>query len=422
VSALGHTAALTWAQARHIAGNADPLDPVQARLDEAAGHALAEPIRRMLDDPAIDLAAQSGYAVRGKGPWALEPEATRQPGHCHLVRVGDLLEAGTVAVLTMEQTESERTRSGGVRVLARDALTGLPDSSARATPDEGIIRKGSWASAGEVLVPAEPGPVTVTPTMIALAAAAGHDALTVIRPPTVSTIVIGNALQASGVPRPGRVREALGEALPGYAMQLGARVIASVRSLDDQGEVRSLVEDANADIIITTGALAETRQAVADLAARWLIDGVAVSPGGAMVMARLTDDRILIGLPGEPVAALVGALTLLGPVITALRGASPPAPATAILSTAVPPPPNGTDTSLVPVALVRIDGRTFATPVPAGGPAQLSAWANADAIAVVAPGLGYRDDSVELLPLSAGPAPGSEPARGRTLGQAGPSR
>ncbi|MBU6245944.1 MAG: hypothetical protein KGP12_12085 [Actinomycetales bacterium] len=401
MSAIGQTAALPWAQARHIAANADPLAPVLARLDEAAGHALAEPIRRMLDDPATDLAAQSGYAVRGKGPWALEQEATRQPGHCHLVRVGDLLEAGTVAVLTMEQTESERTRSGGVRVLARDALTGLPDSSARATPDEGIIRKGSWASAGEILVPAEPGPVTVTATMLALAAAAGHDALTVIRPPTVSTIVIGNALQGSGVPRPGRVREALGEAIPAYAMQLGARALPSLRSLDDEREVRGLVEDANADIIITVGALADTRGAVADLAARWLIDGVAVSPGGAMVMARLTDDRILIGLPGEPVAALVGMLTLLGPVITALRGSEPAPLATAILSTAVPPPPNGTDTSLVPVALVPLEGRTFATPVPAGGPAQLLSWANANAIAVVAPGVGYRDDVIELLALGA---------------------
>lgn len=354
----------------------------------------------MLDDPATDLAAQGGYAVRGKGPWTLEQEPTRQPGHCHLVRVGDLLEAGTVAVLTMEQTESERTRSGGVRVLARDALTGLPDGSARATPDEGIIRKGSWASAGEILVPAEPGPITVTATMLALAAAAGHDALAVIRPPTVSTIVIGNALQASGVPRPGRVREALGEAIPAYAIQLGARVLPSVRSLDDQREVRGLVEDANADIIITAGALADTRGAVADLAARWLIDGVAVAPGGAMVMARLTDGRILIGLPGEPVAAIVGMLTLLGPVITALRGSTLEPLATAILSTAVPPSQNGTDTSLVPVGLVRLDGRTFATPIPAGGPAQLANWAHADAIAVIAPGVGYRDDVIELLPLA----------------------
>lgn len=407
MSALGGTAALPWAQARHVAANAAaPLAPVLARLDEAVGHVLAEPITRLLDDPAMDIAAHSGYAVRGKGPWTLDAEPTRQPGHCHQVRVGDPLPAGTVAVLTLEQTESERTRGGGVRVLARDALTGLPDGNAKPVTDEGIIRKGSWSSAGEVLVPAQPGAVIVTATMIALAAACGHDAIAVVRPPTACTIVIGNALQATGVPKPGRVREALGDAIPGYAMQLGARVHPTVRSLDDQREVRGLVEDANADIIITAGALDGTRAAVTDLGARWLIDRVAVSPGGAaepggsMVMARLADDRILIGVPGDPVSALVGIVTLLGPVIAAMRGTAQPNSPTAILSTAAPPPARATDTALVPVSVITHDGRQFATPLPMGGPANLAGWAKADAIAIVAPGMGYRDDAVELLPLS----------------------
>ena len=40
-----------------------------------------------------------------------------------------------------------------------------------------------------------------------------------------------------------------------------------------------------------------------------------------MLMARLADDRVLIGLPGEPISALVGVITLLGPVIAAMRAA-----------------------------------------------------------------------------------------------------
>lgn len=407
MGAHGVTAALPWVQARHVAANAaSSLAPVLARLEEAAGHVLAEPITRLLDDPATDIAATSGYAVRGKGPWTLDAEPTRQPGHCHQVRVGDSLPAGTIAVLTLDETESERTRGGGVRVLARDALTGLPDPNTKPVADEGVIRKGTWSSSGEVLVPAQPGSI-VTPAMIALAAAAGHDAISVVRPPTACTIVIGNALQASGVPKPGRVREALGEAIPAYAMQLGARVHPTVRSLDDQREVRHLIEDANADIIITTGALDGTRAAVTSLGARWLIDRVAVSPGGApdsggaMLMARLADDRVLIGLPGEPISALVGVITLLGPVIAAMRATPQPALHTAILSTAAPPPPRTTDTALVPVSVIAHDRRWFATPLQMSGPAQLAGWAKADAIAIIEPGMGYRDDPVELLPMRA---------------------
>lgn len=399
-------APLPWAQARHVASHAArALPPVLARLDEAAGHVLAEPITRLLDDPAADMAAQSGYAVRGKGPWNLDAEPGRQPGHCHQVRVGDLLPAGTIAVLTPEQTESERTKGGGVRVLARDALTGLPDAGARPATDEGIIRKGSWSSAGEVLLAAEPGPLLVSPAMVALAAAAGHDAIAVHRPPTVCTIVIGNALQAAGAPKPGRVREALGDAIPAYAIGLGARVHPTVRSLEDSAEVQALVQDANADIIITTGALEGTRAAVAGLGARWLLDGVAVSAGGspgaggAMVLARLDADRVLIGLPGEPVQAMVGMVSLLGPVIAAMRGIDQPTPSTAILSTAAPRPPRSTDTALVPVSLIDHGGHRYATPLPISGPAGLAGWARADAIAVIAPDMGYREDEVELLPF-----------------------
>lgn len=373
-----------------------------ARLNEAVGHVLAEPITRLVADPPTDLAAQNGYAVRGKGPWVLQAEPTRQPGHCHQVRLGDGLPAGTVAVLTLEQTESERTRDGGVRVLARDALTGLPDPAAKATSDEGIIRKGSWAQAGELLVAAQRplGPVLVTPAMIALAAAAGHDAITVVRPPTVSTIVMGDALQAAGLPKHGRARDALGDALPAYATSLGARANPTVRSIEVGRQLPALIEDANADLIITTGAMAATRQAVTDLGARWLVDGIAMSPGGPLLLARLPDDRVLLALPGDPTAALAGAVTVLGPMISSMRAVEQPSPTTAILSSAAPPPDRATDTSLVPVSLMQHDGQVFATPLPAAGPAGLAGWASADAVAIIAPGLGYRDDEVEVLELA----------------------
>lgn len=118
-----------------------------------------------------------------------------------------------------------------------------------------------------------------------------------------------------------------------------------------------------------------------------------------MLMARLADDRILIGLPGEPIAALVGIFTLLGPVIAAMRATPQPDLPAAILSTAAPPPPRTTDTALVPVSVMTHDRRRFATPLQMSGPAHLAGWAKADAIAIIEPGMGYRDDPVELLPM-----------------------
>ena len=411
VSQPGMSTALTWSQARKVASKAaTTLPPVLARLGEAFGHPLAEPITRLVDDPPTDVASQSGYAVRGKGPWILVDESARLPGTCSRVSAGEALPAGVVAVLSPEQTESERTRDGGVRVLGRDALTGLPDPGARPPSDEGILRKGSWARSGEVLTQRPTGAAMnrvqlVSPTMIALAAAAGHDTIAVVRPPAVETIIIGEALQSAGIPRAGRVRDALGDAVPAYVAALGARANPPIRALDDTREIRTLIEDSNADLVITTGSIEATSRAavrgvLVDLGAHWLIDGIAMTPGGSLLLARLIDGRILACLPGDPASALAGLYTVVGPVIRSMRGLPQPELASAILASAVAPQGRTQDTRLVPVTVLDHDGRSYAQPLPTTGPAGLTGWANADAIAVIAPGAGYREDVVELLSTS----------------------
>jgi molybdopterin molybdotransferase len=239
--------------------------------------------------------------------------------------------------------------------------------------------------------------------MIALAAAAGHDTITVIRPPAVETIIIGEALQSAGIPRAGRVRDALGDAVPAHIAALGARANPPIRALDDAQEIRTLIEDSTADLVITTGSTAATARAavrgvLVDLGAHWLIDGIAITPGGSLLLARLIDGRILACLPGEPASALAGLYTVIGPVIRSMRGLPQPELATAILASAVVQQGRYQDTCLVPVTLLDHDGDSYATPLPTTGPAGLAGWANADAIAVVAHGAGYREDVVELLP------------------------
>lgn len=409
VSQRGISTALTWSQARHVASHAaTTLPPVLARLGEAFGHPLAEPITRLVDDPPTDLADQSGYAVRGKGPWTLIDEPARLPGTCSRVSAGEPLPAGIIAVLTSEQTESERTRDGGVRVLGRDALTGLPDPAARPTADEGILRKGCWARSGEVLAQRPMGAPSsrvqlVSPAMVALAAASGHDTIAVVRPPSVETIIIGEALQSAGIPRAGRVRDALGDAVPAHVAALGARANPPIRALDDAQEIRTLIEDSNADLVITTGSTAVTSRAamrgvLVDLGAHWLIDGIAMTPGGSLLLARLVDGRILACLPGDPASALAGLYTVIGPVIRSMRGLPQPELASAVLASAAVQQGRSQDTYLAPVTVLDHDGRSYATPLPTTGPAGLAGWANADAIAVIAPGTGYREDVVELLP------------------------
>ena len=96
-------------------------------------------------------------------------------------------------------------------------------------------------------------------------------------------------------------------AAPYFEVFLGtmwsARVAVPLNLRWSVKELIYAIEDANVDVLITTGSTApdsdnSVRHVLRDLDARWLIDGVAVTPGARMLLARLADGRIIVGLPG----------------------------------------------------------------------------------------------------------------------------
>jgi molybdopterin molybdotransferase len=117
-----------------------------------------------------------------------------------------------------------------------------------------------------------------------------------------------------------------------------------------------------------------------------------------MLLARLPDGRFLVGLPGEPTAALAALVTLASPLIRALR--DDPVVGhrrSAVLMDDTAPADYVDDTALVPVLVEVSAAATQARPLPATGPNGLEGWAQAHALAVVPPGAGLRGDVVELL-------------------------
>jgi molybdopterin molybdotransferase len=219
----------------------------------------------------------------------------------------------------------------------------------------------------------------------------------------VAILITGDELLDSGLPRPGHVRDALGPMLPTWIADLGGRSHPPLRVPDDAARLRDEVEDADADLIVTTGSTAagasdHLRQVLISLDARWLVDGVAVRPGHPMMLARLSDGRFVLGLPGNPLAAISGLLTLGMPLLDAMQGRSEDAePMRVFLGGDVRPHPH--DTRLIPVTLER-QPRPTAMPLRFTGPAMLRGLAHADALAVVTPDSGRRGDVIEVLSLA----------------------
>jgi molybdopterin molybdotransferase len=211
------------------------------------------------------------------------------------------------------------------------------------------------------------------------------------------------------------VRDALGPSIPTFVGALGARGNPVVRAPDTEELLLREIDDAAVDILITTGSTApdadnHLRRVLRDLGARWLVDGVAVTPGAQMLLAKLPDGRVLVGLPGEPAAALAGRVTLVSPLVRTLRD-DPPAGnrRSAVLIDDAPAADYSEDTALVPVRVEVSAAGTQARPLRAAGPGGLAGWAGADAIAVLPPGGGLRGEVVPLLDMLGredGPHPG----------------
>jgi len=359
-----------WAEARRRAHSvARPLLAEPATLSEALGSVLAAPLSALVAIPSADCSAMDGYAVCGPAPWTVVtevragdpvPDALR-PGTACEIATGAPVPEGTSGVLAYERSE----RTGA---LVRGSVE----------PGQHVRRTGEETAAGTDVLPA--GHV-LGPAALGLAAGVGYEKLTVHRAPRVSAVVTGNEVLDAGIPGVGRVRDAIGPMLPGLVAWAGGRLGAVTRLTDSREGLTTALATRSAELMVVSGSSSRgpadhLRAVLADLGAEMVVDGVACRPGHPQTLARLPDGRLVVGLPGNPLAAFVAFLTLALPVLTGLRGAPL---ATLPAGPSLPAHPH--DTRLVPVRMR--DGE--ATEVAHAGSAMLRGLAVADALAVVDP-------------------------------------
>ncbi|MEU7616113.1 molybdopterin molybdotransferase MoeA [Micromonospora rifamycinica] len=391
-----------WEEARsrvYAVGLAAALPTVGRALADADGYTLAEPLTTRTDLPAFPTSSVDGWAVRGAGPWDVvgrvlaghTPAGLTADGTTVEIATGAMVPAGTTAILRIE--DSARTPDGRV--------TGTP------RPNPEWREPGEEAVAGEELLPVG---TPVDPALIGLAASCGHDQLRVRRQPRAALLVFGDELLTAGPPGSGRVRDALGPAVPSWLRRYGCQV----RPSDVVGPVADTLPAhvaalrgalAGADLVCTTGGtmhgpVDHLHPALEALGADHVVNTVAVRPGFPMLLARLVDAdgrvRFVAGLPGNPQSAIVALVSLVAPLLAGLQGRALPALPQATL--AGPVPGRGDYTHL---ALVRLDRAAgTAHPVRHVGSAMLRGLAGADGFAVIRPGTsGEVGSRVPVVPL-----------------------
>lgn len=377
--------AVAWETARERAAVQPALAPVRLALAEARGTVLAAAVSARSDLPACDTAAMDGYAVAGPGPWTVIGRALPGRGGPHALAAGEAAEIGTGAPVP----------DGAGAVLAYEQAVREGDEvSGLAEPGRHIRRRGEECAAGTEVLPAG---TVLTPAALGLAAALGNDTVTVRPRPRVAALLTGEEIVDSGPSGPGRTRDAIGPLLPGLVDWAGGTFAPPVRVPDRRDTFHDALATAaaGADVVTVCGASSKgpadhLRAVLGAAGADLLVEGVACRPGHPQLLARMAGGPLVVGLPGNPYAALTAALTLLVPALAALTGRVLPREYARLAGVEAG---HTDDTRLVPVR------RTTEGAVPVGHdrPALLWGAALADALAVIPPGAPVTD--VELLPL-----------------------
>lgn len=313
---------------RQVLADAAPMEAENVALNAAAGRTLSDNVAAKLTHPPFNASSMDGYAVRAADilatPVTLEVQgeaAAGRPFHDalkphHAIRIftgAPVPESADCVVL------QEDTRREGARVtILETARAGRNVRPAAQDFREGqtILTKGRRLTARDIL----------------LAASAGHANLNVIRKPVVALLATGNELVPPGTPpRSGQIVSSNSIALAVLVETAGGKAETLGIARDTlESLAQKLAAARDADILITTGGASVgdhdlVRPALEHAGAKLEFYKIAMRPGKPMFFGSrpraqgLTPQRIL-GLAGNPVAALIGARVFLVPLLARMQG------------------------------------------------------------------------------------------------------
>ncbi|HTI01073.1 MAG TPA: gephyrin-like molybdotransferase Glp [Acidisoma sp.] len=397
---------VTEARARILAG-LSATTPETVSLAEALHRVTARPVVSRLSNPPGDVSAMDGYAVRaadaargarlrliGAAPAGHPFAGSVGPGETVRLFTGSLVPAGADTILIQENADAE-----GESVTVREAPG----------PGRHIRRMGQDFRAGDAVLTAG---YRLSPRHIGLAAAAGHPWLTVHRRPRIVILCTGDEIALPGEPLPpGGVVSSNGAALAAFVRAAGGEPVL-LPTVPDRLEAiaEAAAAAGGADMLITTGgaSVGEHDLVQAGLASRGLVLDfwrIAMRPGKPLMHGRLGEVPML-GLPGNPVSALVCAILFLLPALQRLQGLPGHPPAAEPVRLGSPLPANDIREDYVRASLLVPEdgGGWIAHPYGTQDSGQISRLAAADALLVRPPfapalAVGEMVPAIRLAPL-----------------------
>src|SRR6476620_1191066 len=299
----------------------EPLDAERAKLNQARGRVLSEDLTSGLTQPPFDASAMDGYAVRAEDV-AVLPATLRLIGEALAGRgfAGEVGQGEAVRIFT-----GAPVPKGADTIVIQENTEIAPGvvTVQEAAPGRHIRPRGQEFMEGEVLL--RPG-MRPRPRDLMLAAAMNHAELPVRRKPKVAILATGDEVVPPGTELE---RDQIVSSVPAGLAALieaqGSEPMSLGIAKDTPESLITLARTGSAaDILVTVGGASVGERDLVSAALRsegmeldfWTI---AMRPGKPLLYGRLGRQRVL-GLPGNPVSALICGLVFLVPLLHRLLG------------------------------------------------------------------------------------------------------
>ena len=287
---------------------------------------LFKDIKSSIDLPLFNRSLKDGFALNSYDSFKASEE------NPILLKCIDSVEAGSYSKKTIKKGECIEISTGAPIPKGADAVAMVEFSEKNddevsifksVTPTQDIAIKGSDIEKNKLLLKKK---TILSPDKIGVLSAQGIKKITTFKSPKISVISTGNELlKENEEMKFGKIYDVNTNTIKNAALSCGAEAIAEKIVKDSYDDLKSTIQHAvkSSDIVICSGGTSAgvgdvLRHVLHDIG-KVIIHGISVKPGKPTIIGKI-DDKIIIGLPGNPVSALIIFYVFIAPNIRKLAG------------------------------------------------------------------------------------------------------
>ena len=294
--------------------------------EDAYGRVLFNDVYSRMDFPPFDKALKDGFAILSEDSYGASEESP------NTLEIIDFLEAGSITDKVVEKGKCVEISTGAAMPEGANAVVMVEycekfddkvNLLTTATPSQDVAKKGSDIEEGNLIL--KKGDV-LNPGKIGVLLSQGFKTIEVYKKPTVGVISSGNEITMQGEDLPfGKIYDVNGNMIKNDAVSCGAdaKFLGVVR--DNYDQVKEKIQESLKDVDIllcsggTSAGLGDVIKHVLDELGEVHIHGISVQPGKPTIVG-VIDEKLVIGLPGNPVSALMIFNAFVAPPLTNLSG------------------------------------------------------------------------------------------------------